>query len=194
MKENSKVSVAEKNENLATARLRYLRIAPRKVRLVANLIKKMPANQALAQLSLSPRRAAEPLLKLLKSAIENAKSKNLKVERLVVKEIKVDKGPILKRWMPRAQGRATPIHKITSHVFIALTEAEKELEPKFVIETKKPAKKKEKASSEKAEHQAQESEKKKEEKKLEIREEKLKGEQKKDQKGFLKRMFRRKSI
>lgn len=119
--------------NQATAHLNYLRIAPRKVRLVADTVRGLSAQEAEAQLLVMRQRSAPALLKLLRSAIANAKNKNLKINTLVVKAMSVDQGPILKRIMPRAQGRATPIHKKTSHITIVLAESAKEFKPRFVI-------------------------------------------------------------
>ena len=117
----------------ATAKLNYLRMAPRKTRLIANMIKGLSANEAEAQLLLNPRKASEPILKLLRSAIANGKQKNIQLENLFVKEIRVDQGPMLKRFMPRAQGRATPIQKKTSHITLILAESEKIKKPRFKI-------------------------------------------------------------
>lgn len=117
----------------ATAKLRYLRIAPRKVRLVAGLLRGMRASEAEAQLMLMRKRAALPVLKLLRSALANAKNKNLKVNTLVVTEARVDQASMLKRFLPRAKGMATPIHKIASHVIITLAESGKEETPRFVV-------------------------------------------------------------
>lgn len=122
------------------AKLNYLRIAPRKVRLVANLIKGMQVSEAEAQLLVNPKRASESVLKLLRSAVSNAKNNKLAVEKLVVKEVRVDEGPVLKRWMPRAQGRATPIHKKSSHITLILAEAEKAVKSRFKIEKKERVK------------------------------------------------------
>jgi large subunit ribosomal protein L22 len=105
------------------AKLRNLHIAPRKVRLVANLIKGMPVNEALAQLMVVTSRSADPIIKLLRSAASNAKSAGMKVDNLVVKTIFVDQGPMIKRILPRAQGRATPIHKKMSHITLVLAES-----------------------------------------------------------------------
>ena len=105
------------------ATLRNLHIAPRKVRLVANLIKNMPVNEALAQLLVVTSRSADPVVKLLRSAIANAKNTGMKVDSLVVKTIFVDQGPMMKRSLPRAQGRATPIHKKMSHITLILAES-----------------------------------------------------------------------
>ena len=105
---------------------RYARIAPRKARLLADMVRGMPVNDALAVLGQHPRRAAYLLHKVVKSAMANA-SQDLDVDlnALVVHESRVDEGPLLGgrvRWRPRAQGRATPIHKRTSHLIIGLTE------------------------------------------------------------------------
>ena len=77
-----------------TAKLNYLKIAPRKTRLVANVLKGLSVNEAEAQLLMSPKRASGPLIKLLRSAIANAKNRQLNPERLFIKEIRVDQGPM----------------------------------------------------------------------------------------------------
>ncbi|TSC82034.1 MAG: large subunit ribosomal protein L22 [Parcubacteria group bacterium Gr01-1014_20] len=105
------------------AKLNYLRIAPRKVRAVANLIKGQSVNEAEAQLLAQRRRPAVQLLKLLRSAVANAKNgKRLDPDKLVVKSIRVDQGPMLKRSLPRARGMATPIQKKMSHITLVLEE------------------------------------------------------------------------
>lgn len=105
------------------ARLNNLRIAPRKTGLVAGMIRNMPVKKAENILRFAEKRPAEPLMKLLKSAIYNAKNNfNLKEEDLRIKEIKVDKGPTLKRSMPRARGRASRINKRSSHITLILDE------------------------------------------------------------------------
>lgn len=105
----------------ATAKLRYLRMSPRKVRLIVDLIRGMNANDALKQLQFSKRDAAKPVYKLLASAMANAQHNNaLSVETLSIKTAYVDGGPILYRSTPRAQGRATPIRKKTSHITLVL--------------------------------------------------------------------------
>ncbi len=105
---------------MVTATLTNYRQSPRKVRRVANLIKGKPIMTAVSTLMFTPKDAAEPILKLLKSAIANAKSLSVSEEGLIVKGITVDKGPILKRMMPMARGRGFPIHKHTSTVTITL--------------------------------------------------------------------------
>jgi len=103
------------------AKLRYFRSSPRKMRLLANLIRGLGIEEARIQLGVSDKRLALPLLKLLNSAVANAKHNNEVDEKtLMVKTVFVDGGPVLKRWMPRAMGRATPIRKRTSHVTIVV--------------------------------------------------------------------------
>ena len=105
------------------AKAKFIKNAPKKVRLVANLIRGLDVDKAAVQLQFSGKDAALPLGKLLKSAIVNAEeNEDLKRDNLFIKEIRVDEGPALKRWMPRAMGRATPIIKKTSHIHITLAE------------------------------------------------------------------------
>jgi len=105
------------------ARLRFVRIAPTKARLVADLIRGKRSEEALNILTFTQKAAAKILIKLLKSAIANAtQKKNIDVDRLYVKQITVDQGPTMKRFMPRALGRATTIRKRTSHIHIVLDE------------------------------------------------------------------------
>jgi len=107
----------------SSALLRYARVAPRKVRLVAKLITRKPVDQAINILMFTQKASARLLKKLLVSAIANAEDKskgNVNTDALVVKEVVVDQGPTLKRWTPRAMGRATRINKRTSHIRIVL--------------------------------------------------------------------------
>jgi large subunit ribosomal protein L22 len=109
-----------------TAKLRYLRIAPRKVRLVADLIRGKKVSQALNLLEFLPKKAALPFLKLLKQAIANAKNNfQLSETNLFISKILVDEGPKLKRWMAKARGQADEIFKRTSHIVLVLDEIEK---------------------------------------------------------------------
>ncbi len=107
------------------AKLRYLRISPKKVRLLANLIKGMTVERAEAELKARKNRSAISLLNLLKSAISNAVNVH-KIDRqtLLVKSVRVDPGPAFKRILPRAMGRATPIWKRTSHITLVLESKE----------------------------------------------------------------------
>jgi large subunit ribosomal protein L22 len=105
----------------ATAKLRYLRMAPRKARLLIDMIRGMKASDALLQLQFSKRHASLPVYKLLASAVANAEhNASINSETLIIKTATVDGGPILYRSMPRAQGRATPIRKRTSHITLVL--------------------------------------------------------------------------
>ena len=110
---------------VATAKATYIRIAPRKVQIVLDLIRNQPAEKAMAILKYTPKAACEPLMKLLKSAMANAENNhNMDVSRLYVAECSVSQGPTLKRIRPRAQGRAFRINKKTSHITLVLKEME----------------------------------------------------------------------
>ena len=107
----------------AKAHLRYARISPRKVKIVVDLIRGKDVAAATAILVNTPNAASELVLKLLKSAVANAEANhNLDVEKLYVSQVFACPGPILKRIMPRAQGRAFRINKRTSHITIAVAE------------------------------------------------------------------------
>jgi ribosomal protein L22 len=101
---------------------RYVRVAPRKARLVADQVRGLHIDQARALLQFSPRGAAHDIGKLIESAASNAENNHdLVADEMRVAEITVDEGPTLKRFRPRALGRATPIHKRTSHIAVALS-------------------------------------------------------------------------
>jgi large subunit ribosomal protein L22 len=105
------------------ARLRFVRIAPRKARLVADLIRGKGSEESLNILAFTKKAAAKIVSKLLKSAIANAtQKKTIDIDRLYVKQIMVDQGPMMKRFQPRALGRATTIRKRSSHIAIVLDE------------------------------------------------------------------------
>ncbi len=107
------------------AYLNYVRIAPRKVAVVLDLIRNKPADLAMAILKHTPKAACEPLSKLLKSAMANAENNhNMDVSKLYVASCSVSQGPTLKRIRPRAQGRAYRINKKTSHITLVLKETE----------------------------------------------------------------------
>ena len=115
-------------EKEARAILRYAHISDTKARQVLRMIKGMPAAEALYQLKFTNKRAARIVEKLLRSAIANAEQKGLDVEKLYVKNAFADRGPIFKKWMPRAYGRATPLRKRFSHITIILEQREEEAE------------------------------------------------------------------
>ena len=108
----------------ANAKVTFVRIAPRKVKIVLDLIRNKPCEEAMAILKYTPKAACEPLYKLLKSAMANAENKNMDVTRLYVAACSVDQGPTLKRIRPRDKGRAYRINKKTSHINITVKEAE----------------------------------------------------------------------
>jgi large subunit ribosomal protein L22 len=116
-------------------------MTPRKTRSVSDLVKGLSANEAEAQLILNPRRAAKPILKLLRSALANAKGAKLDPEKLFIKTITVNQGKMLKRYLPRARGSASPIQKKMSHITLVLEE-----NPKLVSRFKIAIAKKTKAS------------------------------------------------
>lgn len=131
-----------------TAKLRFLRMGPRKVRLVVDMIRGKKVVRAIDILSVLTKRAARPVLKLLNSAVANAKhNHSLAVEDLIVSQIYVDGGPVLKRSMPKAHGRATPIRERTSHINLVLSTFEKKVKKeKVASEPKTKAKPKTKKS------------------------------------------------
>jgi len=102
--------------------LKNYRQSPRKVRLVADLIKGKGVTEALLELDFLAKRASAPIKKLLVSAVSNAKNMGKDQDSLIVKELRVDKGIVMKRMMPRAMGRASRINKRTSHVTLQLGE------------------------------------------------------------------------
>jgi large subunit ribosomal protein L22 len=109
----------------AKAEAKFLRIAPRKVQIVCDLIRGKDANTAMAILMTTPKAASEPLAKLLKSACANAENNfSMDPDKLYVSKVYAAPGPILKRIMPRAQGRAFRINKRTSHITLVVSEKE----------------------------------------------------------------------
>lgn len=121
---------------MVTASLNDYRQAPRKVRLVANLVKGKKVGDAMTMLDFLVKEASGPMKKLIASAVANAKTNfNLSSENLFIKNVQVNPGTIMKRSMPRARGSAFPIHKHSSHVTLVLdVVAEK---PKKVAKAKK---------------------------------------------------------
>jgi large subunit ribosomal protein L22 len=104
---------------------RYVRVAPRKARLIADQVRGLHIDRARALLQFSPRGAARDIGKLIESAASNAENNHdLVADEMRVAEITVDEGPTLRRFRPRALGRATPINKRTSHIAVALSPEE----------------------------------------------------------------------
>ena len=136
----AKRSVEKSFSSLINAKLSYLRIAPRKVRMVADLIRGKTADEAQTILNFTVKKTTHPLLKLLKQAIVNAKN-SFQIEQsgLYISKITVDEGPKLKRWRARARGRAFEIKKRTSHITLTLsniTGTELKKKKKKIIKTK----------------------------------------------------------
>lgn len=127
---------------ISKAKLSYLRISPRKVRLVADIVRGETVEKAQVILNFTQKKAATPILKLLKQAIANAKN-TLQVEEknLYISKIIVDEGIKLKRYLPRARGRADVIHKKTSHITIVLDEIAGEAKVKAIKAVAKKKKK-----------------------------------------------------
>lgn len=109
--------------NSVTVKARYLRIAPRKLRVVADMVRGMPVSEAMVLLQFTPKRGAKMIYKLLKSGVAAAENKGtLSINDLYIKRITVDQGPALKRWLPRARGMASPIKKYLSHLVVELSD------------------------------------------------------------------------
>ena len=112
----------------STAHLRHLRMAPRKISLVATLVRGKPVGTALNILKFTRRAAAKPVAKLIASAVANASDLSkgqVDVDKLYVKTISVDQGKTSRRYLSRAMGRATPVHKKSSHVHVVLSDDKK---------------------------------------------------------------------
>jgi large subunit ribosomal protein L22 len=124
------------------AHLSYLRIAPRKVRLLAQALVGMRASAALARLTVTPKRSVDPLAKLIGSAVANASKSDRKADQLTIKSLRVNEGPKLKRYRPRAFGRAAVILKRSSHVTLILDDRETAAKPRSAKTPKEKAPKK----------------------------------------------------
>ena len=112
---------------LVRATSKYVRVSPRKARLVADQVRGKHIDDARSLLQFSPRTAADDIAKVIESAAANAEANHdLIGDEMIVAEIRVDEGPTLKRFRPRAMGRATPIHKRTCHISVALTPEDEE--------------------------------------------------------------------
>lgn len=167
-------------------RLRYLHVAPRKVRLLADTLRGLSFSEAEAQLLLRAQRPARALLKLLRSAAANIRrDPRAKPEDFFVSRLLIDQGPMLKRFLPRAQGRATPIQKKQSHVTLVLERSVKPAPARFTFipKEKKPKKDKKPSRGEKTKPAAPAA--------AETRKETGRPQEKP---GFFKRIFRRKTV
>ena len=118
----AKAAADNHNVPMVRAKARYVRVAPRKARLIADQVRGMPIDEARTLLAFSNRSAARDVARLIESAAANAEANHeLIADDLRIAEISVDEGPTLKRWRARARGRATRIEKRTSHLTVALT-------------------------------------------------------------------------
>jgi large subunit ribosomal protein L22 len=116
----------KKQPSEVRAKLRFLRMSPRKVRVVTNAVKNMAVNDAIDYLKFVNKVAKMPILKLIQSAAANGENNfEMQKDKLVIKSLVVNDGPTLKRFKPRAHGRAAPIRKRTSHVEVILAETAK---------------------------------------------------------------------
>jgi len=164
----------------ATAKLKNLTVTPRKMRSISGVIRGYPVNRALAEVKTSNLRGSEELFKLIKSAVTNAKALKMDENKLYIKTLLVNEGPMLKRILPRARGSADRIEKKMSHITLVLAEKENIDNSQYLIpeapkKKKKPTEPKEKLKPKTPtpEDTAQKTEKKP---------------------GFFKKVFRRKSI
>ena len=164
----------------AQAAIKNLNVAPRKARLVAGLIKGRPAIAALVQLQMINNRASYPIAKLIRSAMSNARNKNLDPNKLVIANITVDEGQALKRTLPKGRGHMSLVEKKHSHVNLVLRE-DQTVVASGVVLPEKPKKVRE--SRQPREGKARPDFKEKPE---EIK--------KRKKSGFVNRLFRRKSI
>jgi large subunit ribosomal protein L22 len=168
------------------AKVKNLRMSARKVRLVVDLIRQMPVNKALDQLKFINKKPAKPIIKLIKTALADGEHNfNLDKNNLKIKEIKVDEGITMKRWMPRAFGRATEIRKRSCQISLILEE---------IIDSGKKESRKVKAEDPvKLDEMAKKDEKIKDKKDIKKAGVKPESEDKGSSKGFTSKVFRRKS-
>jgi large subunit ribosomal protein L22 len=135
-------STTKKAVSEVKASAKGIHISPRKIRLVANVVRKLPVNEALIQLDFQLKKASLPLKKLVDSAVANAHHNfQIEAERLYIKHLSVDGGPVFFRYTPRAQGRAFPIRKRTSHVNLVLGVSDKPIKQRPTSRVERTAEK-----------------------------------------------------
>ena len=196
---------------IVKAKAKYIRLSPRKARLVADVVRGLDLQEAFDKLAVINKKAVKPIAKLLSSALSNAEhNNNIEKSNLILKEIRVNEGPTFYRWMPRAFGRATQLRKRTSMIDVILEEKvastpakatkKEEIETVNVEEKTKDSNISEKVSTESKNPSAiKDAELEKEDEKAENkrtgghREIQQKGKNEPKKKGVLKKMFRRKS-
>lgn len=128
--------MAQKQDKIAIASIKNLNIAPRKVRLVADLMKGKPVVSAIALLQGLPNRSSGPIEKLIHSAVVNARTKNMDMSKLVVQNLTVDKGRVLRRMKAKSKGMGGLIQHKQSHVHLTIAESPDLKGPTFVIPEK----------------------------------------------------------
>jgi len=134
--------VVNEERPTATARVRYLRVSPTKARRIVDLVRGMPAQEALDTLRFSPQEVSADIYKVVASAVANAEhNARLDADTLVIRDAYVDEGPTFKRFRPRAQGRAYRIRKRTSHITVVVEARPETPEPPAAPAAKKTAKK-----------------------------------------------------
>ena len=172
--------MAETQDKTATASIKNLNITPRKVRLVVDLIKGQPVASAIALLQAIPNRSSGPIEKLVHSAVTNAQAKHMDITKLVIANLTVDKGRVLRRMKAKAKGMAGLLQHIQSHVYLTIKESPDLKGPAYVLpqKVKKVKKEVKQKKGGKEKPQFKETEKPKPEKKA----------------GFVKKFFQRKSI
>ena len=121
-KKKAEARKAARESGPAVASYKDIRMSARKARIVADMIRGKPVDEAATILAFQRKYAAVPIRKCLDAAVANADQRNMDIDDLVVSDIQIDKGPIMRRFMARAHGRATRIRKQTSHIRIALSE------------------------------------------------------------------------
>lgn len=122
-KKKAEARKQKRAEGPARAESRGLRMSARKARVIADIVRGKSVDEALTALAFQKRKAANPLRKVLDSAVANADQRGLDLDRLVIKDVQIDKGPMMRRYLPRAHGRATRIRKQTSHISVQLAES-----------------------------------------------------------------------
>ncbi len=127
----------------ASAQSKYVRISPRKMRLLASVLRGVSVSEAEARLMVAPQRSAIPLLKALRSATANAIQSKLDLHALIVSEVRIDGGPKLRRFMPRARGGMGKIEKKSSHITIVVGESPTPLRASRFVVAKKSVNSKE---------------------------------------------------
>lgn len=122
-KKKAEARKQKRSEGPARAEHRGLRMSARKARVLADMVRGKAVDDALTSLAFQVRRAAHPIRKAIDSAVANADQRGLDLDKLVITEVKIDKGPLMRRFMPRAHGRAYRIRKQTSHITVQISES-----------------------------------------------------------------------